>query len=133
MHQALRDEVLTRNPLSNISTIKKEKSQKIFLTIDELRKLVKTDCTNSALKRAFIFSCLTGLRYSDISKLRWSEVQENKGTYSIIFTQKKTQELNYLPLPEQALTYMGERSLCDAVVFPIPKDVSGNISRTLRV
>ena len=34
-----------------------------------------TPCSAPALKRAFLFSCLTALRKSDIKKLTWEEIQ----------------------------------------------------------
>ena len=36
-------------------------------------------------------------------------MQESQGKTIIVYHQKKTQELNYLPIPEQALEYLGER------------------------
>ena len=42
------------------------------------------------LKNAFIFSCLTGLRWSDIDKLTWSEVRDEDTGSRIICRQKKT-------------------------------------------
>lgn len=42
-----------------------QETRRNFLTIDELNKLVKTDCNNPLLKRAALFSALTGLRFSD--------------------------------------------------------------------
>ena len=58
-----------------------------------------------------------GVRWSDIYKLTWSEIRENQGKYSIVFRQQKTQDLNYLPLSEQAFHYLGERGKDSDKVF----------------
>jgi len=56
--------------------LKVNKPEIVFLTLDELKSLVNTSCDNEKLKRAFIFSCLTGLRWSDVYKLQWSEIKK---------------------------------------------------------
>lgn len=44
------------------------------------------------MKKAAIFSAMTGLRFSDIQKLRWEEIEYSEGMgYSIHFKQKKKQ------------------------------------------
>jgi len=70
------------------------------------------------LKRAALFSALTGLRFSDISKLVWSEVQysELEG-YFLQFRQKKTKGVEVLPISEQAFKLLGERKEPTAKVF----------------
>ena len=94
--------------------------------MDELKLLVKTKCRYDLLKRAFLFSCLSGLRWSDVSKLLWSEVQEyrytdkdgNKKTgWRIVFHQQKTKGLQYLDISEQAREYLGEIGKPDERVF----------------
>src|SRR5690606_640293 len=60
-------------------------------------------------KRAFLFGCLTGLRWSDIQKLKWSEVQKTDNGMRIVFNQKKTKELQYLDISDQAVELLGER------------------------
>ena len=64
--------------------------------------MVKTDCRYDILKEAFLFSCLTGLRWSDINKLDWSEISVFNGVNRITFNQKKTTGLQYLDIPPQA-------------------------------
>ena len=75
-----------------------------------LNKSSKEDSEQyEVLKRAFLFSCLTGLRWSDIYKLKWKEVHfTNKGG-RIHYYQKKTENLEYLDISEQALSYIGEK------------------------
>jgi integrase len=119
--QAVKEKVITENPLLLMERLKVDKPEIVYLTFDELKQLVQTDCKHSILKSAFIFSCLTGLRWSDVYKLQWSEIQENQGKHSIVYRQKKTQQLNYLTLPDQALTYLGERGLDTEKVFKLPQ------------
>ena len=70
------------------------------------------------MKTAFIFSCLTGLRWSDINKLLWSEVQHsNDNGYYIRFRQKKTKGAETLPISEQAFGLLGERQAPEERVF----------------
>jgi site-specific recombinase XerD len=49
--------------------------------------------------------------------LTWGEIQETQGKYSIVYRQQKTQDINYLPLSKQALSYMGEKTFDDDKVF----------------
>ena len=70
------------------------------------------------MKTAFLFSALTGLRWSDIQKLSWAEMQhsEDIGHY-IRYTQKKTKGSETLPISEQAFGFLGERGEPNERVF----------------
>lgn len=117
-NRAMREGIIRTNPTVGIERFKEPESDREFLTIDELRILRSTPPPNEALAQAFFFSCLTGLRWSDIVKLKWREVQAwNSGT-RIVFTQKKTGGLEYLDLNEQAAEMLGERRNPDDLVFP---------------
>lgn len=74
-------------------------------------------CKYPALKNAFMFSCLTGIRKSDIEKMRWREVQQHGEFTRIIFKQKKTGGQEYLDINSQAAAYMGQRGEADDRVF----------------
>ena len=100
--------ILTKNPLKQVKGIKADSTERTYLNIDEVRDLVKTDCRYDVLKNAFLFSCLTGLRWSDINKLDWSEVSQFDGVHRITFNQKKTGTLQYLDIPPQAYSLMGQ-------------------------
>jgi integrase len=58
------------------------------------------------------------LRFSDIQKLVWSEVQysELEGYY-LRFTQQKTKGVEVLPISEQAFKLLGERKEQNVKVF----------------
>ena len=83
-----------------------------------MKKLSETPCRYDVLKRAFLFSALTGLRWSDINKLVWGEMQNSEQTgRSIVFRQKKTKGQEYLPMTEQAFSLLSERGAPDERVF----------------
>ena len=110
LKQAYKDRYLPTDLNSKIQPVKQAETQRNFLTIEELNSLVKTECSNPLLKRAAIFSALTGLRFSDIKNLVWGELEyiENNG-YFIQFKQQKTKGVEMMPISEQAYSLLGER------------------------
>jgi len=70
------------------------------------------------MKSAFIFSALTGLRFSDVQALTWEKINyDDLNGYSIIYTQKKTKGAENLPVPEQAIKMLGDRKNEKDLVF----------------
>lgn len=110
LKQAYKDGYLTTDLNAKIEPIKQAETRRNFLTIEELNSLVKTECNNPLLKRAALFSALTGLRFSDIKNLVWGELEyiENNG-YFIQFKQQKTKGVEMMPISEQAYSLLGER------------------------
>jgi integrase len=118
LKQAVKDDILKVNPDQNVKHFKQGEPQREFLTLDELQAAVNTECEIPILKTAFIFSTLTGLRWSDIEKLKWSEIQHSKEMgYYIRFTQKKTKGVETLPISEQARKLLGEEDSQDTLIF----------------
>lgn len=110
IRQAFNDGYLEKNFINNVKGFDQAESTREYLTHSELQALAKAECKYPVLKNAFIFSCLTGLRWSDINKMTWSEVRdENQGT-RIIFRQLKTDGLEYLYISPQARELMGKRT-----------------------
>jgi integrase len=94
----------------NIKSIPKRSTPRQYLTVEELVKLKNTDCPNDLLKTAFLFSALTGLRWSDISSLKWSNLKHSSDQgYYISFKQQKTGSEERLPINEQAIMLIGAR------------------------
>lgn len=117
LNQAYEDRLIAYNPMRGIENFKPEDGKRMYLTIDELRKLVDTVCEYPNIKRAFLFSCLTGLRRSDVIRLTWRDVQQQGEFTRIIFKQKKTSGQEYLDITPQAAELMGERGLPDEQIF----------------
>jgi len=108
LKEAVRKKIISYNPASSIENPKVVESVREYLTLDELRAIVKAECRYEVLKRAFIFSCLTGLRWSDIHNLKWSELTKTSKGWRITFHQQKTKSLQYLDITNQAMTYVGD-------------------------
>jgi integrase len=110
INQAQRDGIIITNPIHNVKGIKSEDSERQFLTQEELQAAANVECDSNVLKRAFLFSALTGLRWSDVQKLTWDEIQhsDENGWY-IRFTQQKTKGVETLPISDSAIKLLGEK------------------------
>lgn len=118
INTAYEQNIINNNPAKSVKGIKGESPKREYLTIDELKTLVKTEHRNPIMKNAFIFSCLTGLRWSDIQKLTWGELRiQDDNNHRIVFRQKKTKHQEYLDINHQALEYLSERKSDDEKVF----------------
>ena len=117
INQAYQDRIIPYNPIRGIEGFKPEEGTRMYLTLDEVRRLVETPCEYEAVKRAFLFSCLTGLRRSDILKLTWRDVHQQGDFTRIIFRQKKTGGQEYLDIAPQAAELMGKRGKPSEPVF----------------
>jgi len=106
LKQSYKDGILQTDLNAKIKPIKTAETRREYLTLEELNKLVRTNCNNPLLKRAALFSALTGLRFSDIQKMIWSELEYIDGQgYLLKFSQKKTKGVEDLPISEQAYIF----------------------------
>lgn len=118
INQAFEERIIPVNPLRGVQGFKQEETERMYLTMDEVEKLAETPCNFPYLKNAFLFSCLTGLRKSDIEKLTWGDVFKEGDRTRIIFRQKKTKGQEYLTINAKAEEYLGTRGENNEMVFP---------------
>ena len=124
LHQAFIDGFLTIDLAAKSKNIYYEESQREYLTLEELNKLASTPCDSPILKRAALFSALTGLRHSDIKQLKWKDLVKDQEHYRILFTQQKTKGVEYMPISDQAYQLCGERGDSDRLIFEGLQDPS---------
>ena len=125
-NKAVRAGKIKANPFYQMEkgdTVPKPKtSAKSYLTPDELKLIMASDekCpTVAETKRAFIFACLTGLRISDVRNLKWSNIIKIAETDTLVIIQKKTKEVNSVPICSTAAAWLPERGK-DNKVFHLP-------------
>jgi integrase len=110
LRSAFDDGYLAVNYANKVKGFEQSESQREYLTFNELQNLVNTPCKYPILKNAFIFSCLTGLRWSDCNTLVWSEIRdEGPNLFRVNFRQEKTDGVEYLYISKQARDLLGER------------------------
>lgn len=123
---AVRNDYIKENPFDRISSndrVYHVESQRDYLEIDELKRLIATDCpTRESVKQAFLFSCYCGLRTSDIRALRWGQIHKDGEQWRVSVIMKKTDTPIYLPLSSQAMRWLPERGNAgdDDKVFSLP-------------
>jgi integrase len=119
LNEAFNERYISDNPAKRVKGIKVNDNSRSYLLIEEVRKLYNTPCELPLLKNAFLFSCLTGLRWADVQKLLWKEIvfSEAEGRYKIHYTQKKTKAAEYLPISNEAHQLLGQRKDDDTRVF----------------
>ena len=108
LKQAYKDGILQIDLNAKVKPIKEAETRREFLTIEELNKLVKTECTNPLLKKIALFSALTGMAFKEIQNLKWRDIKFIEGEgYLVLSKRQKTQRDNYLPISEQAFSLCG--------------------------
>lgn len=73
---ALKEHLLIENPALGIN-IEIDQASREFLTFEELQLAMKTPAIDSDIKNAFIFSCFTGLKYSQLATLSFEQIESN--------------------------------------------------------
>lgn len=117
IRQAYAEHIIPTDVCAGVTPPRTENPERQFLTLDEVKAAAQAECRYPVLKRAFLFSCLTGIRWSDIVKMIWQEVQQYGGGIRIVFRQKKTSTQEYLDINDQAATLLGKRGKPEEKVF----------------
>lgn len=131
--KAVKDGVISRSAMSDVKPSEKPKYNKEareYLTIEEVKMLMQTPCSNEQLKQAFLFSVFTGLRWSDIVSLNWAELKEDDNGKYFLLTMKKTKKQIRIYLSRIGLSFLPERTDTNeenALIFAgIPKNSATN-------
>lgn len=133
MNEAVRRNLLEVNPCSLITRKEKPKEVKgtrTYLDAEEVKLLMKTKCKTPEMKRAFLFCCFEGLRFSDVSTLKWGDISKDyQGDLVLNKVMQKTKiALESHPILEPALPYLGERGKAsdDDLIFHLGDDETTN-------
>lgn len=126
---AVISEILKKNPCDGITIkVDNEQLKKDVLSIEEVERLIAThyEGENPNIRRAFIFSALSGIRWCDVKALTFRNVDYSNRLLK--FEQNKTKGHSaassvVIPLNDYLLSIIGKPASTedgDALIFPLP-------------
>lgn len=115
LNMAVKEGIIDRNPGRDIDRHLKPKGSvksRCYLTVEELKQIIATPYKpQNDIKSAFLFCCFCGLRWSDVRDLTWNDIRYGSDSQAQIeITMKKTGLPIYLPLSENALSWLPPRT-----------------------
>jgi integrase len=121
VRSALNRNLISRPPFIGYKPEKPEVKTR-SLTKEELERIISTPLESSKhcfIRDLFVFSCFTGISYSDLKKLIWKEIiTEKDGSLWISASRKKTKvpfNVKLLDIPKQILKKYKGRAKADFV------------------
>lgn len=128
MHRAFADGLISR-PIDFSGLMPAaHRENACALTLDEVKKLIKTPLYRSDVSCAFLFSCFTGLRICDVRRLKFADMHD--GVLEVVM--QKTKKPIVIPLTPNALRFLPPKKIGESLVFPSLPKQSGHLNRILK-
>jgi integrase len=127
---AVDDEILAKGPSRKVK-IAVPQRKAVSLTEEEVNKLWETPCRNEEVKRAFLWSVYSGLRWSDVQRLTWKQIDFVGADKAYIeYVQTKTGRFRRDPLSPEAQTILREQKKVSQgdLVFTLPHRANVNLA-----
>lgn len=110
-----------KNPGEGISIAESSGLKKAILSMEEIQKLASADCPNQEVKRAFLFSCFTGLRFVDVIQLRFENIDFSNKRISLAQAKVKGEAKQVtIDLNKTALKLLGDPGEPANKIFTLP-------------
>lgn len=103
---AIKRKIIAVSPFAYAKPTKRVRTNREYLTIEDLRAIQRTKTEHDMVKRSFLFACLTGLRISDLRQLTWKNVNGSE----LKIAQKKTGDHVSVPISDQARAVLPQRN-----------------------
>jgi Site-specific recombinase XerD len=131
MKQAKRDKIILSNPAEDVKTKGGKPKKKDTLLIEEIQTLAQTPIESDQVKRAALFSCVTGFAWIDVKKLKWSHINLQAGTV-VKMREKNDGEVDavHVNLNDAAKKVVGQPGKPDEYVFDLP--TANGCNKTLK-
>jgi len=123
---AIEHDIMTKNPCYGIKCKADDQTlRKDVLSVDEMTKLISTTYNkqNLQIRRAFVFSLYTGIRFCDLIELKYKNIDYSNKL--LIFEQTKTKGHSAasgvtIPLNDNLLSLIGKSDAKDENIFRLP-------------
>ena len=132
INTAIKNEIIQKNPYKDFP-IQNPRRRLVFLELDELKQLEEMNIPKhrtgqNKAKDFFLFSCYTGMRFSDVRGLTYDNLIGDK----IVFTMEKTNKTISLPLIKKASkiieTYENHYERQGKLLFPMSNNKRTNLN-----
>ncbi|MBK7041525.1 MAG: site-specific integrase [Bacteroidetes bacterium] len=118
LKQAVKEKIILQSPASEITIVRDESLKRSPNNSGYSKKLANTEITNQVIKKAFLFSCFTGLRWVDIKDLQWKHIDLESEVLNKV--QAKTDVKVSVTLNNNALSLLPEKGEKNEFVFALP-------------
>lgn len=132
LNKAVKKHLITSNPmdlLDNSDKVSAKSGTREYLTSEEVELLMQTPFTHGKyhIKEAFLFSCYTGLRFSDLKQLKMSDFHfDRKHGWYLKIKMVKTKEPLTIFIPNVAYDLLPDTEDEERPVFDLPKNDYAN-------
>lgn len=124
VRRAYKEGLMFKNPCEDVKTIRHDARKKDVLTLKEIQLISQTNCQSTEVKNAFLFSCMTGLRWCDVKALQWKNFNAAEGKIKVV--QGKTQKEIWQNLNSTALTILQRQKKGGQTIFNLPSAYGAN-------
>lgn len=132
LNMAVCEGLIPRNPFHQLSSSEKfraPESEPKYLEEEEVIRLADTPFQDKRTCQVYLFMCFTGLRISDVKRIKWGDICFDGENFWLKIVQKKTRKRLDLPLNEQAQSFLPERGEAtdeDLIFTKIPAEQTMN-------
>lgn len=132
LKQAYRRGLMKTNVLDFVEKkVKGRARKKDTLTLDELKILAATPTEGKEVRRAALFSCVTGLAFVDIKALTWNKIRLEGCMMEVVRAKQQADNVTVsIPLNATAIALLGEAGIPTAKVFTLPS--ANGTNKTLK-
>jgi site-specific recombinase XerD len=116
LNAATDEGLFTKNPAEKVTCRVPDGIPKEILTVEEVVKLATAKCGNPDVKRAFLLCLNTGLRFCDVTDLKYKHITNGL----IKKPQQKTGREVTIDLNQTATRLIGEMGLPEEFVYNLP-------------
>ncbi|MEX1382199.1 tyrosine-type recombinase/integrase [Lutibacter sp.] len=118
LKRAYKEQIISIDLAQHADYIKQEQTFREYLSEEELEKLWNTDIKKPQIKRAALFSALTGLRFIEIYNLTWEMifVDKHQGHY-IQLKEQKTGNIQNQPISDSAINILKKELTTSGKIF----------------
>jgi len=132
LRNAYRKKMMSVNVLDFVEkNVKGRAGKKDVLTLDELKTLAATHTESREVRRAALFTCVTGLAWCDVKALTWGKIKLDGRMMEVVRAKQEAQNMTVsIPLNDTAISLLGAAGKPNDPVFTLP--TANGANKTLK-